>query len=256
MQATAAAYEAWAEVYDLVEGDRSPFHAFYGSLPRAADRAILELGCGTGVVLAPIHARLQSEHPDQTVRAAGVDAAAAMLERARGRFPAIEWVQGDLRAPGVDGRFDLVFCCFNTLQMLPTPADLGMAFAAARQLLVPDGRYAFDIYRPNLPYLRQGRRDTLSRVVMDGDRRLELREDARYDETAQILHLDWRLVDPRQPDAPAIAATRYAIRQFFPDQVRTLLRDAGLRVVSDYGDFDRSPASASSRKQIVVCAAA
>jgi hypothetical protein len=82
-----------------------------------------------------------------------------------------------------------------------------------------------------------------------------LREDAHYDEAASILHLDWRLVDAADPSR-AIAATRYAIRQFFPDEVRALLADAGLRIVADYGDFDRSPASASARKQVLVCAPA
>lgn len=252
MQATAAAYEAWADYYDLVEGDRSAFLGFYGRLPRPSDRAVLELGCGTGVVLAPIHAALRAAHPDEAVRAVGVDAAAGMLDKAQGMFPDIEWVQGDLRAPPVAGPFDLVFCCFNTLQMLPTPADLGMAFAAARDALAPDGRYAFDIYRPNLPYLRQARRDSLSRRIDSAGRTLELREDARYDEDASILHLDWRLVDAANP-SHTIAATRYAIRQFFPDEVRALLAAAGLRIVEEFGDFDRSPPSLAARKQVLVC---
>ncbi len=255
LQPTASPYDAWADHYDLVEGDRTPFLDFYGSLPRPGDRSVLELGCGTGVVLAPIHASLRAAHPGEPIHAVGVDAAAGMLDKARLIFPEVEWVEGDLRAPPVNGSFDLVFCCFNTLQMLPTPRDLGMAFSAARALLAPDGRYAFDIYRPNLDVLRRERRDSLSRSIVDGARRLELREDARFDEAASILHLEWRLVDLADPSRP-IAATRYAIRQFHPDEVRRLLADAGLRIVADYGDFDRSPASASSRKQVLVCAPA
>ena len=67
--------------------------------PQPGER-ILDLGCGTGELAATIAAR--------GAAVVGLDADSHMIERARERFPAIEFVQGD----GHDfslGQFDAVF---------------------------------------------------------------------------------------------------------------------------------------------------
>ena len=245
-----AAYDAWAAYYDLTEGDRRPHLHFYGSLLRPGDRSVLEVACGTGLVATELGARIAATGTQP--RVAGVDISEAMLEIARARAPHGQWVHGDMRELPVEGRFDLVFCCYHSVQFMLQDADLAQAFAAARARVAPDGRFAFDLYQPNLPYLRAARADTLARSVRHEGRELQIREDAAYDDVARILQLDWRLV---AADAPGeiLAATRFRIRQYFAADIERLLAQAGWRILERYGDLDRSAFGVGSRRQVLVC---
>ena len=177
-----ALYDSWADYYDVTDVDRTRDIAFYRGLVEDKTRSVIELGCGTGTVLIPLAEDVLRRHGSPpAVRIVGVDISERMLGRARGREPRIDWVHGDLRAPPVEGRFDLVVCCFNMLQCLLTEEDLAQALAAARSLVDADGLFAFDVYQPNLSYLRTPVRDRLARSAVGHDgRAIEVREDSAY----------------------------------------------------------------------------
>ncbi len=48
---------------------------------------------------------------------------------------------------------------------------------------------------------------------------------------------------------------RCGLRQYFADEVVGALSEAGLAIQERYGEFDRSPFTPQSRKQILVCGA-
>jgi trans-aconitate methyltransferase len=243
-----AAYDDWAPWYDVTDADRTPFVDFYGELVGPATRSLLELGCGTGTIGIALAQRMP-----ENARIAGVDESAGMLAVAALRAPAYEWVQGDMRRPPIEGPFDLVLCCFNTLQLLPTDGDLLLTLQSARALLANDGRFAFDVYLPNIEYLQVPQRDRLARAVRDPEgRRLEIREDTTYDEDTRQLSIDWRLVAPDDGAEP-IARTSYALRQYPPDVLCDAVAAAGLDVVEAFGDLDQSALTPASRKQLFVC---
>jgi SAM-dependent methyltransferase len=250
---SAASYNAWARYYDVLEGDREPYVTFYAGVARSRDRTICELGCGTGAVLVPLLERLREGGAE--LRGAGVDASEQMLARARQRDPGVDWRLGDMRAPPFEEQFDLVYCPINTLQVLLDDADLLATFSAARRLLAPGGRFAFDIYRPDHDWLRAPRSDVPGRRVEFEGRSLQLRESSVYDGTTRVLHLQWRLVDVEAPGT-TIAAIDHEIRQYEAAEVESLLQAAGLRILERYGDLDRSPFHAGARKQVLVCSAA
>ena len=245
-----AAYDRWARYYDIGEIDRLPYLDYYASLLGPGDCSVLEIACGTGVMAAALAQRIASA--GHAPRVAGSDISEAMLEIARARHPTLEWVCADMRSDAVQGRFDLVFCCFNSLQFMPTPVDLEQAFAAARRHVEPDGRFAFDLYQPNLPYLRVARTDTLARTVVHEGRALQIRENSHYDEATRLLVLDWRLV-PVDAPGEVLAATRFTIRQFTHEDVERALAATGWRILERYGDLDRSMFTSRSKKQILVC---
>lgn len=248
-----AAYDRWARYYDIGEIDRLPYLRFYASLLRPGDQSVLELACGTGVMAAELAARIATA--GHAPRVVGSDISEAMLAIARERHPTLEWVLADMRSTAVPGRFDLVFCCFNSLQFMPTFDDLAQAFAAARDRVEPAGRFAFDLYQPNLPYLRVARTDTLARTVVHEGRTLQIREDARYDDSDRMLTLDWRMV-PADDPSEVLAATQFRIRQFSPEEVERALAATGWRILERYGDLERSAFTAQSKKQVLVCAPA
>jgi SAM-dependent methyltransferase len=247
-----AAYDDWAPYYDATDADRSAFIDFYARLVEPTTASLLELGCGTGTIGAALAERLAPGG-----RVVGVDESEGMLKVAAERRPNDSWIRGDMRTPPVKGPFDLVLSCFNTVQLLHQDDDLKELFEAARQLLGPDGRFSFDLYQPNLPYLRIEQVDRLARVARDGQgRRLEIREDTRFDEQARVLWIDWRLLVPEVSGTEVVAATSYGLRQYDAALVQRLLRDAELVVEESFGDFDRSPLTSTSKKQVYVCRAA
>jgi SAM-dependent methyltransferase len=99
----------------------------------------------------------------------GVDASAEMLRIAAARDNRIEWIKDDMREPSVEGQFDLVVCCYHTLQYILTEEDIIRVFNAVRLLLQPWGMFAFDIYQPNFDYLSIPRTDHLVRSTIDSD---------------------------------------------------------------------------------------
>src|SRR5207302_7682628 len=161
-------YDKWAKCYDLSEGDRSAIIEFYRSLIRQDTRSLLELGCGTGLITASLGSLMaQYNNGYAGLRITGLDESVEMLRFAHTRSEPIEWILGDFRAPQVSGEYDLVICCFNVLQMLLHEDDVGATLRAARHLIRPGGRFAFDIYQPNLPYLRLPQTDRVVRTVSD-----------------------------------------------------------------------------------------
>jgi SAM-dependent methyltransferase len=77
--------------------ERGWLERFTALLP--PDGHVLDLGCGPG---APIAAWFIA----QGYRVTGVDAAPAMLDICRKRFPQQEWIDGDMRALALGRRFD------------------------------------------------------------------------------------------------------------------------------------------------------
>ncbi len=80
--------------------------------------SVLDAGCGTGRVAIELARRGRA--------VVGLDVDDAMLEAARRKAPALEWIAADLTDPGLDlGRtFDLIVMAGNVLLFVPrTPRD-------------------------------------------------------------------------------------------------------------------------------------
>ncbi len=98
---------------------------------RPGDR-VLDGCCGTGDLAIAARAGGARE-------VVGLDFSGAMLERARAKEPAIEWIQGDLLAlPFEDGSFDAATVGFGVRNV----DDLGRGLAELRRVLRPGGRVA------------------------------------------------------------------------------------------------------------------
>jgi demethylmenaquinone methyltransferase / 2-methoxy-6-polyprenyl-1,4-benzoquinol methylase len=97
---------------------------------RPGDR-VLDACCGTGDLA--IAARKAGGE------VTGLDFSTAMLERARRKSPAIEWLEGDLLAlPFEDGSFEAATVGFGVRNV----ADLERALAELRRVLAAGGRVA------------------------------------------------------------------------------------------------------------------
>jgi len=121
---------------------------FWQSLAREARQGILELGCGTGRILAPVRAAAQ-----QRVPVVGVDRSVEMLDRARRRLRRrrVPLIRGDIRSlPFSNAAFDLVVASYGILQSLLRDRDLAAALASVARVTARGGRLGIDLV-PDLP---------------------------------------------------------------------------------------------------------
>jgi SAM-dependent methyltransferase len=133
------AYAEFAGFYDQIMGDRSVDVARVRSYITRfcpAAHSLLELGCGTGAMLAGLASGL-----DVT----GVDRSPEMLAVAARTVPAARLVEADMTAFSLGARFDVVICVFDTLNHLPTFADWRKLFDRAHEHVVDGGLFVFDV---------------------------------------------------------------------------------------------------------------
>jgi SAM-dependent methyltransferase len=132
-------YARFAGFYDQIMGDRSADierirDCIKGYRPAAS--SLLELGCGTGAVLAGLAADLP---------VAGVDRSPEMLAVAARSVPAARLVHADVTSFSLGTRFDVVICVFDTLNHLPSLEAWGAMFERVHEHLADDGLFFFDV---------------------------------------------------------------------------------------------------------------
>ena len=143
-------YAELPELYDLEHAGFTEDIDLYLRLAEVVGDPILELGCGTGRVLAPLAA---AGH-----RITGVDRSRPMLDRARSALQAhpstlserVTLAKGSMteaeRAPG--GPFGLINFSLNGLMHVPAMAGQRAALASARRALDPRGMLVIDALNP------------------------------------------------------------------------------------------------------------
>ena len=213
-------YDPIAELYDPWSRSVTEDVPFYVAEARKAGGPIVELGVGTGRIAVPTAAA--------GVRVIGVDSSAGMLEvcrrhaEAAGVTELLDLRLGDLARPPVSERVRLVTCPFRAyLHLLDEHARVD-GLAAARELLVPDGRLIFDVFAP----LRDDIEETHGRWI---EREPEIFERADWDEEAQTLTLSVR----GQGGESTMRLAWISEREW-----RRTLESAGFTVERTYGWFD------------------
>lgn len=238
-----------AEQYDAWSAD------FAGDIPfyrRMADRyatrgAILELCCGTG--------RITLELAAPGRRITGIDITPEMVERAvrkgRDRTADVRFLVGDARSFTLEERFDLIFIPFNSIAHFHTLEDILALFRAAREHLKPAGRFIIDIFPPSLEYLTRPADKffpTMTYDAPDGSGKVTIEETATYDAVSQIRHIVWHF---RMPDGESMRHD-LDMRMFFPQELLALVQLGGFTVEARYGNFDESPFTGESPKQLLI----
>jgi len=216
-----SSYDAIAELYDPWSASVVEDVAFYLEEARKSGGPVVELGVGTGRIAVPIAA--------DGIRVIGIDSSRAMLEVCA-RRAALAGVElhlrvGDLRQPPVVERVPLVICPFRSLLHMHTDEDRLNVLGAVHELLVPGGRFVFDVFAPDAADIAQ----THDRWL---ERESGIFEHAVWDQSARTLTLSVR--DENREATMALA-------WLSPGEWRGLLERAGFEIEACYGWFDRSP---------------
>jgi SAM-dependent methyltransferase len=216
-------YDAIARLYDPWSVSVTEDVAFYVEEAVRAGSTVVELAVGTGRIAVPV--------ATTGVRVIGVDSSPGMLEVCRehaelvGVAELLDLRLGELEAPPVSERVGLVTCPFRSfLHLLDDEARM-RALRAARELLVPGGRFVFDVFAPSAEDIAE----TDGRWL---EREPGIWERAEWDSRARTLTLSVR---------GAHGGTSFVLAWLSNDEWQALLEAAGFQVVGCYGWFDRRP---------------
>jgi SAM-dependent methyltransferase len=246
-RAMAESYDAeYAQIRDP-SGDR----AFYAALARAGGGPVLELGCGTGRLLLPIAAL--------GLPCVGLDVSPTMLDvlRAKAPPPNVRLVEGSMSDfdLGAD-RFALVFAGFRSFQHLLTVDEQLAALACVRRHLAPGGRFAFDVFVPDLARTAAAEEPEREDVrAPDGEDELRRFTRVRRDHVCQVLEVTMRHERWRAGAKVQEGVSKLELRWFWRYEVEHLLARAGLAIEALHGGFAGEPYDAT-RELIVVARAA
>jgi SAM-dependent methyltransferase len=224
---------------------------FYLDLAAAARLSVLELACGTGSMLLTIAAR--------GIECEGVDLSSDMLAEARAKFEAKAlsalFHVGDMASFDLGRRFGLIFIASNSLLHLHSADDIVRCFQSVRGHLDQGGRFAFDIFNPNVQMLADANGTRREMQRFDDPEQGEVRVDVeeRYDAMVQVTRGVWYFSTERESDFLTVSVD---VRSIFPQELPLLVETGGLRLLARYGDFSYSPFTNESPHQVCVCEAA
>jgi SAM-dependent methyltransferase len=216
-------YDDIARLYDPWSRSVTEDVPFYLEEARRSGGPIVELGVGTGRIAVPI--------ASDGILVIGVDASRGMLEVCAERAALsgvganVDLRVGDIRDPPVHERVPLVICPFRSLLHMADDADRRRALRAVHGLLLPDGRFVFDVFTPS----RDDIEETHGRWL---EREPGIFERADWDEQARTLTLSVRDED---------AESTMQLSWLSPAEWEALLDSEGFEVEACYGWFDRRP---------------
>lgn len=228
-----------AELYDAFCVGRRDF-GFYLPLVMSA-RSVLDVGCGTGALL---HLAREAGH---TGRLCGLDPAAAMLGQARKRSD-IEWVLGDLTSVEWCRAFELVVMTGHAFQVLLDDDELRASLAAIRSSLSDDGRFAFETRNPVARAWETWTPDHAVEVVHHG-RAVRMAHQVETPIRGDRVSFTITCTSPSW-DHPQVS--RSTLRFLSADSLPSFLSGAGLTILEQFGDWDRSALRDSSPEIITV----
>jgi SAM-dependent methyltransferase len=251
------------DLYEIENADDPAFDLGYWEavVQEVAPRRLLELACGTGRVTLPL-ARL-----GVASEVVALDASAPFLDRLRERLAVedetvrdiVRVVEGDMRRPAVDGRFDMVIVPFNSLAYLIAREDRVACLDSVRALLADDGMFAFDVIQPRYEFLAES-------LQPCPPLRVDVDHAAPDHGVTRFLRSYSDVYDPRTQTLRS--TNRYEIHHasgrvehrigdldwhiYFPEELELLLQAARFTVRERYGDYDRSPWTAASKRYLWV----
>ena len=218
-----SSYDAIAALYDPWSRSVTEDVEFYVAEARKAGGPVVELGVGTGRIAVPT--------AEAGIPLIGVDSSQRMLDVCRSRAAEkgvdhlLDLRLGDLREPPVTERVTLVTCPFRALLHLHSDEERLRALGAARELLVPGGKFVFDVFAPS----GEDVEETHGRWL---EREPGIWERADWDLERRILVLSVR------GDA---GETTMELAWRAPDEWRQLLERAGFAEIVCFGWFDMRP---------------
>src|SRR3954471_7429805 len=233
-------FSGWvAQGYDAASADMYAPEVLGPTIDFLADLAgptrALELAIGTGRVGLPLAARGVDVH--------GIELSPDMVEQLRAKpgGDAVPLTIGDMATTRLDRTFPLVYLVYNTISNLMTQDEQVACFENAAAHLEPGGCFVIECFVPSLQRLQPGERYLPFDVSPE-----HLGFDAIDVVSQRLVSHHYYVHDGR------VAVFESPHRYTWPAELDLMARIAGLTLRDRYGDFDRSPFTATSYKHVSV----
>ena len=222
---------------------------FWTRLASRANGRVLELGCGTGRVTAPL--------AKAGVHIVGADRSAAMLQRARDRsarasrsIMSMPLVRADIRAlPFADASFPMVIAPYGILQSLIRPPDLTATLTSVARVIARGGMFGIDLV-PDVPNWREYR-DRVQLRGRNGGAHLTLVESVSQDRRRRLTTFQQRYIERRGRETREHRFDLTFRTLTVPQMTRRLER-AGFAIESVLGDYRGRPWDARADVWIIL----
>lgn len=245
-------YEILSRYYDLefdgFDGDIDMYRQFTSS----AGGAVLEIGCGSGRVLAAL--------TDLDQPLTGIDNSRSMLDIARNRLPpSVNLVERDMRRLTHDGSLPgapywFAFSAINTFLHLPDVESQLMTLNALRSVVVTGGILLLDLFVADPGYLLSldGRLVHEFKTILPGGIRIDKWAARTHDLASQTIDTSV-FFDATSPTGQVTRfVERYSTRYVHHVELEHLLARSGWDMVSLYGGYDLEPFESDSERMIVL----
>jgi len=243
--------DAWR--YDIVEGAYAAgeFLDFYKRQITRYGEPVLELACGTGRLTIPL--------AEDGVHITGLDLSKEMLDlakkKASDRGVKIPLIQGDMREFDLGRKFRFIFIPAQSLSHLHTREEVEDCLSCVQRHLTGDGRLLIELFNPSLSLLSRNSDDPYSLgdgpfELPDGRGRISISCRAHYDPATQVNAIEFIYHHEESGEEPILA---FEMRQFYPQEIDTLLACNGFEIEHKYGDYLESNFSGKSPKQLIIC---
>lgn len=215
---------------------------------------VLELGVGYGRLAIPL---AEAGH-----EVTGIDIDRELLAAARARRSEaspevqrrLDLCEGDMTALDLGRCFDRVLIPYSGLHCLLDDEALRRCLSGVAKHLAPGGRLVLDTYLADDlhhdPEAVEGESEPelLVEIEVEG-RGYVVEEQVRWAREAQRLDTTYRAIPD---DGTALVDQRIPQRYLLLEQLEQALREAGMGCVAAYGDFTRSPLTATSDHRVVI----
>ncbi len=235
--------------YDLQYGHIDDDVGFYLSHIEKHGGPVLELACGTGRVTIPIARK--------GVEIVGLDNSGNMLARAREKAVKeklnIQWVEADCRDFDLGRKFRAIIFPWNSLAHLLDRESVNACFSRVREHLADDGKFILEIWNPRPDFLAsnpEARRLSTEYDDPDGRGKVTVTETSAYEAITQIMNIKWFYKVGKEPNE---IVEKMNVRMYFPEELDDILRNNGFEIESKFGNYDESPFTEASPRQLVVC---
>ncbi|MFE2009872.1 class I SAM-dependent methyltransferase [Streptomyces sp. NPDC059491] len=202
----------------------------------AGEGRALEFAVGTGRVAVPL--------AERGVSVTGIELSAPMVEqlRAKADEATLPVVMGDMAVAVAPGQYSLVYLVYNTISNLLTQEEQVQCFRNAARHLAPGGRFAIELWVPELRSLPAGQTATVWQSetgyigldTYDVVRQLVVSHHFRFDETEKA------------------SLFRSPHRYIWPGELDLMARMAGFALESRHADWEGGAFTAESRSHVSV----
>ena len=230
---------------ELLQSDDIAFFKKY--LSEHPCNNVLEIACGTN--------RIGKEILPYIKKYDGIDLSTVMLKYATIKTwePYASFFCKDMRNFTLPWNYDLILCAYNSLQILDEK-DVVNCLNCAASLLSKKGKMIIDIFNPKTEFI------TIEAVTerkcsffseKNSDHLIELYETHQYNPKSRINYIHYTYKDTENDQS---WVGEYSMTQFDTNKMDSLIRQADLKVINKYGDYNFQPFSDACYKQIFILA--